>query len=249
MVVNHFPGVETGQSSVRTTASMRLQVLPDGDEQDFRGLIPTIHAELITAGMEIPVLVDDAEIVGLGEPMDEAIGGYFMALEPESFPSWQAAFDAKVKQVQRTTGMFGDIHHLVDQAKDAAATAKEMPDYVRDAKRDWSSAIGEMTADFKADGPAQAQAAVRARDIRATGTPVVATVISRVPTGEKQGGAPVYTLVLEIAQDDATRQITHTEALNDTWPPSLQPGQSDTVFLDPADDNRVVLGLLHGVNA
>ncbi|MGK2878331.1 MAG: hypothetical protein ACSLFF_07115 [Solirubrobacterales bacterium] len=249
VVVNRSPGVEIGQSSLKTTAKIRLAVLPSGAEQEFRGLIPTMHAELIASGMEIPVLIRGDEIVGLGEPMDEAIGKYYLAKEPDTFTTWQEALDAKVSAVQKTTGLFGGIRHVVDQAKDAATTAKELPDLARHAKRDWSDALGEMTADFKADGPAQAAEAVRCRNVRANGTPVLATVISRTPTGEKQGGAPVYTLVLEFAQDGARRQISHVEALNDTWPPSLQPGQTDTVFRDPDDSERVVLGLLHGVNA
>ena len=201
VIVNRSPGVEIGQSSLKTTAKLRLAVLPSGAEQEFRGLIPTMHAELIAAGMEIPVLVNGDEIVGLGEPMDEALGRYYLAKEPDTFATWQEAFDAKVAAVRKTTGMLGGIRHMVDQAKDAAATAKEMPDFARSAKQDWSDAIGEMTADFKADGPAQAAEAVRCRNARANGTPVLATVISRTPTGGSQGGAPIYTLVLELVQD------------------------------------------------
>ncbi|MBJ7332634.1 MAG: hypothetical protein JHC95_22250 [Solirubrobacteraceae bacterium] len=249
VIVNRSPGVEVGQSSLKTTANIRLALLPSGSEHEFRGLIPTLQAELIAAGMEIPVLVSGDEIVALGEPMDEAIGRYYLTKEPDAFATWREAFDAKAAAVRRTTGMFGGIRHMVDQARDAATSAKELPDFARDAKQEWSDAIGDMAADFKADGTAQAAEAARCRDVRANGTPVMATVISRTPTGERQGGAPVYTLILELEQDGAKRQISHVEALNDTWPPSLQPGQTDTVFLDPDDSGRVVLGLLHGVNA
>jgi hypothetical protein len=148
VIVNRSPGPEVGASSMRTLLDARLRPLPEGagPEMDVRQLVPSHHAHLITAGMEVPALLDPDSQAPVGvqdEPMDEASGRYYLRLEPEH-GTWEAAVQAKRKELKQTTGVLGDVRHGLDQLKDAGAAAKALPGGLRAAAKEWKTGIASM---------------------------------------------------------------------------------------------------------
>lgn len=248
MLVRATPGLEPGENAKLSLSDIKLRVLPDGGEQRLRKLIPTIHNEMIRAGMEIPVLIDDdGKVVDLGEPMDEAIGRYFLAQNPDH-GTWQNAYATKLEAMQRYTGLTGNVRWYVDSAKDIVQTAKDTPGEIKSIADDWKSALSDLKRDMDQGSESNIER-VRLNQIRTgAGRPVQATVVERTATDQKVSGATVWNLVFLITDGGATRRIEHTEALHDTWPASLQVGQTDTVFLDPDNPDTVVLGYNHGIN-
>lgn len=113
VVVNRSPGPETGKSSLRTRLRTRLRPLPEGSgpEADVSQWVPSHQAHLITSGMEVPVLLDPVtnEPVGVRQDgLDEAIGSYYLGLEP-AHGTWEAALQAERKKLRQDTGALGDV--------------------------------------------------------------------------------------------------------------------------------------------
>ena len=77
------------------------------------------------------------------ESLDEAIGRYYLELEPEH-GTWEAAIQARRKELRRTTGVLGDVRHGLDQLKDAGAAAKALPGGLRAAAREWKAGVAAM---------------------------------------------------------------------------------------------------------
>jgi len=145
VLVNRSPGLETGESSMRTLLDVRLLPLPEGagPNADVRQLVPSHQAHLITAGMEVPAMLDPGSQAPTGvvvDSVDEAIGRYYLRLEPEH-GTWEAAIQAKRDELRRTTGVLGEVRHGLDQLKDARAAAKALPGGLRSAARDWKAGI------------------------------------------------------------------------------------------------------------
>ena len=98
VIVKRFPGQERGKASLRTRLRARLRPLPEGSgpEGDVTQLVPSHQAHLITAGMEVPALLDPDTSQPLcvqKDGLDEAIGRHYLGLEPEH-GTWEAAFGA-----------------------------------------------------------------------------------------------------------------------------------------------------------
>jgi hypothetical protein len=148
VLVNRSPGPETGESSLRTMLDVRLAPLPEGagPEADVRQLVASHQAHLVTAGMEVPAVLDPDSRAPLGvqeESLNEAIGRYYLELEPEH-GTWEAAIEAKRKELRRATGVLGDVRHGLDQLKDAGAAAKALPGGLRAAAREWKAGVAAM---------------------------------------------------------------------------------------------------------
>lgn len=157
VVVNRSGGAEPGSSSVRRLLRARLRPLPDGSgpENDISQLLPSHHVALITAGMEIPALLDPDTHAPTGvaqEGLDEAIGRYYLGLEPEH-GSWEGALEAQRKELGKVEGTLGDIRHGVDQVKDVAAAARALPGGLRNAVKEWKTELKELGNEQHPAGP------------------------------------------------------------------------------------------------
>jgi hypothetical protein len=151
VVVNRSPGPETGKASLRSQLRARLRPLPDGNgpEGDISQLVPSHQAHLVTAGMEVPALLDPETGQPVGvvqEGLDEAIGRHYLAIEPEH-GTWEAALAAKQKALRQETGMFGDVRHGIDQVKGVAGAARALPGGLLGAAREWKDGIAAMGGD------------------------------------------------------------------------------------------------------
>lgn len=151
VVVNRSPGPETGKSSVRTLLKAHLRPLPEGSgpEGDVSHAVASHHAHLVTAGMEVPALLDPDSrqpLRVLADGLDEAIGRHYLALEPEH-ATWEAALAAKRKQLRRDTGVFGDVRHGFDQLRGVKDAAAALPGGLRGAAKDWKAALAGMGED------------------------------------------------------------------------------------------------------
>jgi hypothetical protein len=151
VVVNRSPGPETGRSSLRTRLQAQLRPLPEGSGPDaeVRQMVPSHQAHLITSGMEIPALLDPDTKEPLGveqDGLDEAIGRYYLGLEPEH-GTWRAALDAKRKAIDQDTGLLGDVRFGIDQVKGVTGAARALPGGLRATTREWKAALGAMGGD------------------------------------------------------------------------------------------------------
>jgi hypothetical protein len=117
-------------------------------------LAPSHHAYLITAGMEVPALIDPdtGRPVGIpAEGLDEAIGRYYLAVVPQH-GTWQEALDARRRTLRRDTGMLGDVRYGIDQVRDVGAAARAAPRGILGAAREWKSALTSMGGDHHPAG-------------------------------------------------------------------------------------------------
>jgi hypothetical protein len=151
VVVNRSPGPETGKSSLRTKLRARLRPLPEGSgpEGDVSQWVPSHQAHLITSGMEVPALLDPAsnEPVGVEQDgLDEAIGRYYLGLEPEH-GTWEAALQAERNKLRQDTGPLGDVRYGLDQVKGVAGAARALPGGLRDTAREWKAGLASMGDD------------------------------------------------------------------------------------------------------
>ena len=159
VVVNRSGGPEPSTSSVRELLRAQLRPLPDGSgpENDVSQTLPSYQAHLITAGMEIPALLDPETHKPVGvsqEGLDEAIGRYYLGIEPEH-GTWEAALEAKRDVLRKTEGPLGDVRHGIDQVKDVGAAAKALPGGLRSAVREWRAGFKELGDDHPAGSPAE----------------------------------------------------------------------------------------------
>ena len=201
-------------------------------------------------GLELPVRVDPADSVSLEVDWDR-----FLA-SPGRKKAVRAADDAVRRQAVR------------DQLEGKPELAAKMQANNRIAVQAWAGAVraGQMSReDFERTvtgevesgrmDPADAEAARRSLDeaageqppvadageaarIRAEGRKSSATVLERANTGREHRGGPVHRLKLDLEG----REIVHHEVLNDRWAALLEPGMQTTVYIDPADPDRIALG-------
>lgn len=148
VLVNKGGGQVTSASAARSLLRVEVRPLPEGTGPDatISKLLPSYVAHLVTAGMELPVLLDEetGEPVGLmKEGLDEAMGTYFLGLEPEH-GTWGAALAAKQKALKEDTGFLGDIRHGIGQLKDSAAAAKALPKGLKDTTSEWKSELSKL---------------------------------------------------------------------------------------------------------
>jgi hypothetical protein len=151
VIVNRSSGREPASSSLRSQLRARLRPLPDGSgpESDVSQILPSHQVHLITAGMEIPALLGPETHKPVGvtqEGLDEAIGRYYLGLEPEH-RSWEAALAAKRDALRKTEGPLGDVRYGIDELKDAVAAATALPGGLRDTFRQWKTALKELGYD------------------------------------------------------------------------------------------------------
>jgi hypothetical protein len=151
VVVNRSPGPETGKSSVRTVLRARLRPLPEGSgpESDVTELVASHQAYLITAGMEVPAMLDPDTRQPVGvekEGLDEAIGRYYLALEPHH-GTWETAFAAKQKDLRQATGALADVRHGLEQIRNVKDAARALPGGVRDTAKEWRAGLAELGGD------------------------------------------------------------------------------------------------------
>jgi hypothetical protein len=151
VIVNRSPGPERGKVSLRTLLRVRLRPLPEGSgpDNDVTQLVPSHQAHLITAGMEIPALLDPETQQPVGvqkEGLDEAIGRHFLGLEPQH-GTWEAAFKAKRKELRQDTGVLSDVRHGIDQVRNVKDAAKSLPGGVSDTASEWKAGLAEIGGD------------------------------------------------------------------------------------------------------
>ena len=151
VVVNRSGGPETAVSSTRSLLKARLRPLPEGSgpEGDISQMVASHDAHLLTAGMEVPALLDADTREPLGvraDGLDEAIGRYYLTLEPEH-GTWEAALAAKRKHLRQDTGLLGDVRHGLNQVRDAGAAAAALPGGLRGAAKEWKAALAGMGED------------------------------------------------------------------------------------------------------
>lgn len=148
VVVNRTGGRDSGTSSIATLLRARLKPLPEGSgpEGDISQLLPSKQVHLITAGMEVPALLDaeSNQPIGLSkEGLDEAIGRYYLALESEH-GNWEQALKAKRKELKREEGILGPVQDHVGDLRDLADAAKAAPGGLRDAARSWKEEVKKL---------------------------------------------------------------------------------------------------------
>ena len=159
VIVNRSSGPEPGESSLRLLLRARLRPLPDGSgpENDVSQMLPSHQVHLITAGMDIPALLDPETHMPVGiaqEGLDEAIGRYYLDLEPEH-GSWEGALKAKRNAVGKAEGPLGEIRHGIEQLKDAGAAAKALPGGLRNTVKEWKTGLKELGDDHPAGAPVE----------------------------------------------------------------------------------------------
>ncbi len=148
VLVNRTGGRDSGTSSAATLLRARLTRLPEGSgpEGDISQTLPSKQVHLITAGMEVPAVLDPAShrpVAISEEGLDEAIGRYYLALEPEH-GDWQHALRAKQESLRQDQGLLGPIREHVGDLRDVAGAAKAAPRGLRDAARTWKQELTKL---------------------------------------------------------------------------------------------------------
>ena len=148
VLVNRTGGRDSGTSSVATLLRARLTPLPEGSgpEGELSQMLPSKQVHLITAGMEVPALLDPAShqpVAISKEGLDEAIGRYYLAVEPEH-GDWQRALRAKQEALRQDEGLLGPIKEHIGDLRDVADAAKAAPRGLRDAARTWKQELKKL---------------------------------------------------------------------------------------------------------
>jgi len=117
-------------------------------------MMPSWQAHLLTAGMEVPALLDreSNEPVGIAsEGLEEAIGRFYLELEPEH-RTWERALEARRKRLREAESVLGPIKEDVQHA---AETIRELPGGLRDTVREWRKGLAELGDDHPAGSPVE----------------------------------------------------------------------------------------------
>ena len=117
-------------------------------------MMPSWQVHLLTAGMEVPALLDreSNEPVGIAsEGLEEAIGRFYLELEPEH-GTWEKALAARRKSLRQAEGVLGPVKEEVEQA---AETIRELPGGLRDTVREWKRGLSELGEDHPAGSPVE----------------------------------------------------------------------------------------------
>lgn len=148
VVVNRTGGRDSGTSSIATLLRARLKPVPEGSgpEADISQMLSSKQVHLITAGMEIPAVLDPESNQPIGiskEGLDEAIGRHYLALEPEH-GDWERALKAKQKELKKAEGPLGPIREHVGDVRDLTDAARAAPGGLRDAARTWKKEVKKL---------------------------------------------------------------------------------------------------------
>ncbi len=117
-------------------------------------MMPSWQVHLLTAGMEVPALLDreSNEPVGIAsEGLEEAIGRFYLGLEPEH-GTWERALAARRKRLRKAERVLGPVKEEVEQAAEAI---RELPGGLRDTVRGWRRGLAELGESHPAGSPVE----------------------------------------------------------------------------------------------